>query len=195
MATAKKEVKSNEKFSTGGLNRPMKMVKMIQARCNLCNPKGQGRRGWWDKCPHQPYTHIEEVPGAVEYAEAEDGTITKLPEPEVTYRRVPNWKQIPDDVKVSSGRTVQIQRERGSKFPEELNYAPICDYLNCWEENPKVHANRIVSHEGIQTVVGNYHNRDEAAIMTLRTTSVPVYVGVDSDIERRRAQLDNVQVI
>lgn len=198
MAIARKQQqdqKRNEKLSTGGLNRPLKMVKMVQARCNICNPKGQGRRGWWDKCPHNPYTRIEARPGAEEFEELEDGTIVKLDAPKTEYVRVPNWKQIADDPKVSSGRMVQIQRERGSKFPEELGYAPICDYFNCWEENPSVIARRVVNHEGVSTVVGNYHTRDEAAIMTLRLTGTPIYIGVDDDIQRRRAQLDGVNIV
>ena len=194
MAT-KKDLKHNEQFSKGGLNRSLKMVKMIQARCQICNPHGQGKRGWWDKCTHDPYFRIEAVPGASEFKELEDGTIVKLPEPDVTYRKVPNWKQIADSPAASSGRMVQIQRERGTKFPEELGYAPICDYYNCWEENPKVVASTIVNHEGTQTVVGNYHSRDEAAMMTLRLKQVPVYIGVDDDINRRRAQLDGVNII
>ena len=186
--------KPNDKMSSGGLNRPMKMVKMVGALCKICNPKGQGKRGWWDKCTHDPYTHVEEVPGASEFKKLEDGTIVKLDKPETEYREVPNWKQIADDPKVSSGRMVQIQRERGSKFPEELGFAPICDYLNCWETGPQVHANRIVSHEGVQTVVGNYHSRDEAAIMTLRTTGTPIFVGVNHDMQRRREQMDQVNI-
>jgi len=192
MAEAKGKVAG--KLSTGGLNRALKMVKMIQARCNICNPRGQGRRGWWERCSHDPYFHIEEKPGASEFKELEDGTIVKLDKPETQYEKVPNWKQIPDTPAVSSGRTVQIQRERGSKFPEELGYAPICDYFNCWEPNPKFVSNRVIAHEGVQTVVGKYHTRDELAMMTLRLTETPVFVGVDTDIARRREQLERVNV-
>jgi hypothetical protein len=182
-------------MSRGGLNRPIKMVKMIQARCDVCNPRGQGKRGWWENCTHDPYFHIAEKPGTTEFKELEDGTIVKLDKPDVAYEKVPNWKQIADDPKIASGRMVQIQRERGSKFPEELGFPPVCDYFNCWEINPKIKANRVFNHEGVQTVVGKYHTRDEAAIITLRLNETPTFIGVDKDMERRRAQLDAVNVI
>ena len=141
--------KPNGKLSTGGLNRPGKFVKMIQARCRICNPAGQGRRGWWDTCPHDPYFHIEEVPGASTFEEdPETGVITKLPAPKTEYRKVANFKQIADMPQTASARMVQIQKERGSKFPEDLGYAPICDYRDCWEINPTVHGTRVFNHDG-----------------------------------------------
>jgi hypothetical protein len=188
--------------STGGLNRPLKSVKMIQARCSVCSPRGQGKRGWEKTCEHEPYTSMVPLgPPKPRFVEQEDGTFTPELDAEgrvVTdppkYAKRPNWKQIADDPKVASGRMITIQRERGSKFPEELGYEPICDYFNCWETNPKFHAQSVIYHEGVQTVVGNYHTRDEAAIMRLRLTSTPIYVGLDSDIGRRREQLANTPV-
>jgi len=202
MATATKTKKPVGQFSTGGLNRPLKMVKMIQARCNECNPKGQGPRGWWDDCPHEPYfSMVPAGPPKPKFEEQEDGTFTQVGEEVGKYVKRPNWKQIADDVKVSSGRMVKIQQERGSKYPQELGYPAICDYFNCWETNPKIHAQRVITHEDVQTVVGNYHTRDEAAIATLRLRGVPIYLGTASsygegasDIERRRAQLDEVNI-
>jgi hypothetical protein len=203
MATSKKEqLKNSGQRSSGGLNRPLKMVKMVQARCKICSPQGQGQRGWWEKCEHDPYHSMQPLgPPTPKFIEEEDGTFIQEVGPDgrpvytpPKYERRPNWKQIADDAKVSSGRMVTIQRERGSKFPEELGYAPICDYFNCWEPNPKFHAKSVINHEGVQTVVGNYHLRDEAAIMRLRLTATPIYVGFDSDIGRRREQLANTTV-
>lgn len=196
MAEAKLEVYTGH-MSRGGLNRPMKMVKMAQPRCNRCNPRGQGKRGWWDKCPHDPYFTVrEDVITKPVLEKTEDGRTLKVGETtEIEYHREPNFKQIADDPKVASGRMVQIQRERGAKFPEELGFAPICDYLNCWEPNPKIHATRVFNVEGAQTRVGNYHDRDEAALITLRLNQTPTYVGVDQDIERRRAQMDAVNIL
>jgi hypothetical protein len=196
MSPVKAVAKNVNKFSTGGLNRPLKMVKMVQARCNKCNPRGQGKRGWWDSCPHNPYVTVREEQIVIPTLEqTEDGRTLKTGETiEIEYHEEPNWKQVADDPKVSSGRMVQIQKERGSKFPEELGYPSICDYNNCWELNPKIRAQRVIEHEGVQTIVGNYHTRDEAAIMTLRTEGVPIYVGVGKDINLRRAQLDAVNI-
>jgi hypothetical protein len=173
------------------------MVKMVQARCNECNPRGQGRRGWWDKCRHKPYVTIEEKEVKHPILEqTEDGRTLKVGETiEVEYIEKPNFKQIADDVKVASGRMVQIQKERGSVFPEDLGYAPICDYKDCWEKAvPKFTSSKTLENEGHLTVLGKYHSRDELAIMTLRLEGTPIFVGVDKDINRRRAQLDAVNV-
>ncbi len=186
-----------EKRSTGGLNHPMKMVKMVQARCDECNPRGQGRRGWWENCSHDPYFTVEEKEVRHPILEqTEDGRTLKTGETvEVEYHKHPNFKQIADDAKVSSGRMVQIQIERGSVFPEALGYAPICDYNNCWEPaERKFTFSRVFNHEGVQTILGKYHTRDEAAIMNLRFEKKPVYVGMGIDIENRRAQLDGVNL-
>ena len=192
--TKAKPTKHNNKLSTGGLNRSLKMVKMIQARCRICSPRGQGRRGWWETCEHDPYHHMEPKPGTEEFIEQADGTFVENPAPVRQFVKVPNWKQIADEPSMASGRMVQIQIERGSKFPAELGYAPICDYYNCWEENPQVHVNRVVHVEGVATRVGDYHSRDEAAIMTLRLQQTPVYIGIGEDINNRRAQLEAVNV-
>jgi hypothetical protein len=196
MATPKAQLKKPiGQLSTGGLNHALKTVKMVQARCNECNPRGQGPRGWWENCPHEPYfSMVPAAPPKSKFEEQEDGTFVQVGMETPKYVKRPNWKQIADDAKITSGRMVQIQRERGSKFPGELGYAPICDYFNCWEINPGIHATRVIGHEGIQTVVGNYHTREEAAMLTLRAEGTPIFIGVDSDIQRRRKQLSETNV-
>lgn len=182
-------------LSSGGLSSTLKMVKMIQPKCRTCNPQGQGKRGWWDKCTHDPYfSMVPAGPPTPKYEELEDGTFKQVGVVEQRLVHQPNWNQVADDAKVISGRAVRIMLERGYKFPEDLDYAPICDYMNCWESNPSIHITKTIEHEGVQTVVGNYHTRDEAAIMTLHMQSVPIFVGVDHDINRRKQQLDQVNL-
>jgi hypothetical protein len=195
MAVTKPKGKLSGIRSKGTLGRTLKMVKMIQARCRICSPMGQGKRGWQEECPHDPYYHFEEIPQPPIMEEQEDGTFISKPNPEVKHKKVPNWKQIADDPKVASGRMIQIQLERGSKFPEEFGYAPVCDYFNCWEPaNPKYTVQATIEHEGVQTVLGKYHTRDEAAIMRLRLEATPIFVGFDQDIRRRRQQLNQVNI-
>ena len=181
--------------SSGGLNRPLKTVKMIQARCRVCSPNGQGVRGWWDKCEHDPYFHYEPVPNPKPIMEEQpDGTFVPAADQSPrAFNKVPNWKQIADDVKIASGRMVRIQVERGSKFPEDLGYAPVCDYYNCWEP-ATIFSKRAVQHEGVETAVGKYHTQEEAQIMTLRMQGTPIYVGIDEDRARRAAQIAAVQI-
>ena len=198
MAAVRTKGKPSGMRSKGTIGRPLKMVKMIQARCRICNLQGQGRRGWQETCPHDPYNHLEEIQtGELEHMEEqEDGTLVQKTNPgPVRYKKVPNWKQIADDPKVASGRMIAIQLERGSVFPESLGYAPICDYFNCWEPaNPKYTVGAVIEHEGVQTVLGKYHTRDEAAAMRLRLEGTPIYVGFDQDIRRRRQQLNQVNI-
>jgi hypothetical protein len=198
MAAVKPKGKLSGMRSKGTIGRPLKMVKMIQARCRICNPGGQGRRGWQENCPHDPYNHLEEIETSAFEAmeEQEDGTLVQKANPgPAHYKKVPNWKQIADDPKVASGRMIQIQLERGSKFPEEFGYAPICDYFNCWEPaSPRYTIGAVIEHEGIQTVLGKYHTRDEAAVMRLRLEQTPIYVGFDQDIRNRRRQLNQVNL-
>jgi len=182
--------KTYEHKSSGGLNRPLRMVKMIQARCRICNEGGHGKRGWWETCQHKPYSRIEELPGAIEFEELEDGTIVKLDKPKADYARVPNMKQVPLDDKAASGRMVQIQLERGSVFPEDLGYYPICEYRNCWVPLEGPGAPKTV----YRTAKGNFHSHDEAAIISLQQNGKPIYLGLGQDIERRREQLDQVNV-
>ena len=185
--------KTYVKASTGGLNRPLRMVKMIQARCRICNEGGHGKRGWWENCPHDPYFHLEDLPvdPMASLVQEEDGTYVTSDTPsKPKFKKVPNMKQVPLDDKAASGRMVQIQIERGSKVPEELGYYPICDYRNCWVPLAGPDAPKPVH----QTQKGNYHSRDEAAIISLQQAGKPIYLGLGQDIERRREQLDQVNI-
>ena len=196
MATPKRKYNRKEiPPSTGGLNHPMKMVKMIRAACRECNPMGKGPLGWQDDCPHDPYHSMQPLgPPRPVFEEQEDGSYVQTDKVEPPkYVRRPNWRQIADDVKVASGRMVRIQVERGSKFPEELGYPPLCDYYNCWEPNPKFHANRVINHEGVQTRVGDYHLEEEAQIMTLRLAGKPIYMG-STDATARAEQIAAVKI-
>lgn len=193
MPTKKKIIKE---FSTGGLNSPMKMVKMVRALCTTCNPRGQGPRGWWETCTHDPYFSMQPAgPPKPVFEELEDGTYKQVGTEEQRYEKKLNLEQVADDPKVVSGRAVKIEQERGAKLPEELGYEPVCDYMNCWQPNPKVIANQVVEHEGVQTTVGKYHTRDEAAAMVLRLTGTPMFVGFNQDIQRRQEQLNKVQIL
>ena len=199
MATPKKVDEKLLKLipqSRGGLNRPGKMMKMIQARCRICNEGGNGYRGWWDDCQHDPYWHFELKRGVNLMEQREDGTWFQRTATEQEYDRVPNWKQIAHDIKITSGRMVQIQIERGSKFPEDLGFPPLCDYYNCWVPNPEVLVTYAPPHEESDAYVpvGKYHARDEAAIMQLRFEGVPIFIGSDSDISKGNSRIRQLQL-
>ncbi len=119
------------------------------------------------------------------------GEELEVVEGEETYyvkRRIPNWEQVAHDISIDSGQNVTRRLNQGWVFPEDIGYAPFCDYWNCSAQNPKYH-----------TPVGNYHLRDEAALMMLAkggredsVEGVAIFIDDDTSRDRRRLQLDEM---
>jgi hypothetical protein len=102
--------------------------------------------------------------------------------------RTPNWEQVVHDIANDSGQLVSQRLAMGWVFPEDLGYAPFCDFLGCSIQNPK-----------FRTTVGNYHHRDEAALMYLAkggredsTKGTAIFIDDTTSGEARRQQLDEV---
>lgn len=174
----------------GNLGRPLKMVKMISAHCQECDPHGTDQRhniydtSWIETCPHDPYMHREQRTVVRPKIEERDGKEYIVgDEVEVETWLEPNWTQLPDDEKIGSGGFVAQAVAMGYKFPDELGFAPFCDYKDCWAQNPK-----------FRTRYGAFCRRDEAALLTLRSQQKPTYVNIDTDADRLREQLENVNV-
>lgn len=171
-------------------NAPMRMRKMIAPRCAECFPSTElvpAKSGWWRDCPHDPYVHINtiEVRKPKLSEPDENGEVfVEGEEVKLRYVREYNWEQVPDEISVYSGRGVADSLERGWKFPEELGFAPFCDYRNCGEQNPK-----------FRTPVGNYHSRNEAATMMLvldgdmSSTEGAILFNLGPDAKRRGRQM------
>lgn len=157
--------KKDKPFKGARLSRPMKARKMLAPQCEIHFP-GDGTvspySGWWKDCKaegHNPYVTVTTIEKKTPKLEkTEDGRTLVVGETvELEYIETPNWSQVPDELGFNSGRAVHGRLARGYIFPEDLGYAPFCDYLGCGEQNPK-----------FQTRFGNYHRRDEAAIMAIR---------------------------
>jgi hypothetical protein len=142
---------------------------------------------------HDPYYTTKKVAREREKVRTEKdertGEDIEVVEDTETYyvkRRVPNWEQVVYDIANDSGQLPQKRLNEGWLWPEDLGYAPFCDFLGCSIQNPKFH-----------TPVGNYHHRDEAALMMLAKggredsiEGVAIYVDDSTSGDRRRAQLD-----
>jgi len=136
---------------------------------------------------HDPYfTQREFEHRRAKLVEREGRTFKEGEEVEIESVRVPNWEQVVHDIMNDSGQIVNRRINEGWVFPEDLGYAPFCDYLGCSIQNPKYH-----------TPVGNYHHRDEAALMMLAKggredglEGTAIFIDDTTSGERRRQQLD-----
>jgi hypothetical protein len=138
---------------------------------------------------HDPYFSMREVETRRPKLVERDGkTFKEGEEVEIEQLRIPNWEQVVHDIANDSGQIVNRRVREGWLFPEDLGYAPFCDYLGCSIQNPKFH-----------TPVGNYHHRDEAALMMLAKggseeslEGTAIFIDDTTSGDRRRQQLDTM---
>lgn len=186
-------------FHGANANRTVETKKMIAFVCQAGRHFGESPASIaeCEKQGHDPYYSTKRIAKTrekvVTKTEVIDGEETEVEvvEGEETYyikMRQPNWEQVVHDVSSDSGQNVARRVARGWKFPEELGYAPFCDYMGCSAQNPKY-----------ITPVGNYHLRDEAALMMLTKggredslEGIAVFIDDDTSRDRRRQQLDEV---
>jgi hypothetical protein len=197
---ASKEGKLIRIPSTARMSRPARLVKMVAAICPdrdtlVSHQPNTASTGFWiPQCiadGHDPFTTSKEVEIKRPTYEERDGKKFKTGEEvEVELVTTPNMEQVASELKAYSGRGIEAALEMGWKYPEELGYAPFCDFLNCFIQNPK-----------FETNVGSYCNRDQAAIMVLVTgnnmrsdVGTPTYITFGDDAPNFRRQLDNVNV-
>jgi len=182
------------------LTRGVRMTKMVAAACPFRGsidghqPDAETTGFWVEQCiadGHDPFTTTKEVEVVKPEYEERDGRKFKTGELiEIELVTHPNLEQVYAELKGYSGRGVQAAVEMGWKFPEELGYAPFCEYLNCWNQNPKFRTN-----------VGIYCNRDQAALMVLVTgndprsdVGTPTYLTFGEDEANFRRQLAGVNL-
>lgn len=169
------------------LRRAVRMVKMIAARCEMCQPAG-GR--WWETCSHDPYhTAVVEVVRApiVENNDADERIITGYQEKEVQHLK-PNVMQVGLHTRIRSGRGVDAQRARGWKLPQEVDpadgkhtgYAPMCEFNNCYSPNPS-----------IKTRNGSFCSRDHAAMIIAKAQGKVLEA---YDEQKFRKQLEEIVI-
>jgi hypothetical protein len=177
---ASTKLKTIQYTNHDSLNRPARTLKMVRPVCAICSVE-RGHELWWKNCPHQPYFSIlEDVRVEFVTETNEDGEeILVQTEGKPIRKMRPNYSQVPYEDKIYSGRGPAWSIEHGFKDPQELGYAPLCEYYNCWTPFPKY-----------KTGWGAYCTADQARIMNLRLEGFPIH----TDPKVRRRQLDSVSL-
>lgn len=173
-------------FGTPRESRNLRTIKLIRFSCPENLHQGN-ERAECEAAGHDPFYTTREVEVRIPTLEERDGKTFKTGEEVLIERvRTPNWEQVVDAINVGSGRHVQNALDKGWVYPEELGYAPFCEYLSCSIQNPK-----------FRTPVGVYHHRDEGALMMLErggrldsTEGTAIFVETPQSHHRRRLQLD-----
>ena len=184
------------------MHRGVRMVKMVAAICpargtlDSHQPDGESTGFWIPECQaagHDPFISSKEVEVVRPSYETRtvDGVEKKFKTGEVIEIELvetPNFEQVYAEIKGVSGRLIEAALESGWVWPDELGYAPFCEFLNCWNQNPKFRTN-----------VGTYCNREQAALMVLVTggdiksdTGTPTYLTFGEDEENFKRQLRGV---
>jgi hypothetical protein len=173
------------RLSNGG-----RTLKMIQPVCPE-SAKGSGCEtqydvAWWKHCEeagHNPYYQVgEEVIRTPIIAESESGRklITGYDE-EIELVESVRTNQVPFYNRVGSKQAPEEKHFfHGWKYPEELGYAPMCEFRNCYAPNP-----------GIKTRFGMYCREEEARIVIADERHVVLEVMLP---EKRTDQLEGIVI-
>lgn len=157
-------------WETTGLN-PLyynqRTIKMVKPSCDTCQKSR--RKDWYVNCAHQPYFDMAletvQVPVTVcdeckqpVSPEAIQPTchpqaaieVTGMTEKQVRRPKL-RTVEVPLSMANNSGRAVEDNKRKGFKTPEELGFAPMCQFARCYAPNPK-----------IKTGWGDYCSREHA---------------------------------
>ena len=167
--------------------RTVKMLKPVcpeSAEGPGCETKQFG--AWWIECEkkgHDPYHQVkEEIVKHPQVEMTEDGRqlITGYEE-EVERFRTPRVTQVALTDRINSHQGVENGKFwHGYKYPEELGYSPMCEFRNCFADNPE-----------IITRYGKYCREEEAKMVIADERHIVLEVYVP---EKRREQIENIVV-
>jgi hypothetical protein len=136
-------------------------MKMCSPHCSICQVPN-APLNWYMFCEHEPYITKTERPVRTPVVEDDPdvpgqkivtGEKTKL-----VYTETPNFTQVTVDVRVDAGNGFRIARECGFKLPEEMGFAPFCQYRDCWKQDlpvktsqhgsycSEIHAKLVIAH-------------------------------------------------
>lgn len=133
---------SNPRYVVG-----QRTLKMIAARCSVCQAEKNAPRDWWKRCTHDKYVTAQERPTTrPKYSDELDGEgqptgrkILTGTETVVEWVPMPNWKEVALTPRINQGRGYQRNRGKGSIMPEELiteqwpsGGKPVCQYRGCF---------------------------------------------------------------
>lgn len=184
MATAKPQLKKVKR----GPAAPSSMssgrtMKMADPHCDICQVPNHPIN-WAFNCEHNPYVTEREVPVREPIIEVNEETGEKLITGEKTklvLEESPNFTQIPMGKRYDNGNAFRIARELGMKMPEELGFAPFCQYRDCWSQDLKVKT----------AMYGSYCS--EAHAKLVMAEELEIFLDV-TDEKRRAQQLAGINV-
>lgn len=173
------------RLATGG-----RTIKMIQPVCPNaavgagCADKEYG--AWWVKCEeagHNPYYQVEEVKTQIPIiSESESGRkLVTGHEEEIELVESVRTNQVAYYNRVNSKQGVEQKRFfHGWKLPEEMGYAPMCEFRNCYAAFPEV-----------KTRYGNYCNEEEARMVIADERHVVLEVMLP---DKRQDQIEGIAI-
>lgn len=178
------------------LNTPARTIKMLRPVCpeTSMDPDGNYTPGceskhigaWWLKCEekgHQPYLQEKEVTKRKRKTEVTpDGrTVVKATEEEIEIEQTPRVAQVPLGLRTNSHTFVEDKRFWGGfVMPQDKEYAPMCQFRNCFAPNPK-----------FKTEFGDYCSENEARMMIAEGRHLVLEV---FNQEKRKDQLRGINV-
>lgn len=180
------------------LANPARTIKMLRPVCpetiNLdtgtaspgCETKEKDFGAWWIKCEekgHNPYVQAFERPVRTPVIEEQENgrkLIVGYTE-EIELKESPRTTQVPLGTRFNSGSLLEEKKFfHGYKYPEELGYAPMCEFRNCFAPNPEV-----------KTRYGAYCREEEARMVTADQRHVVLEV---MNPEKRATQIEEINV-
>jgi hypothetical protein len=188
---AKKDLKvipwerTGVRLATGG-----RTIKMLQPVCpnaavgSGCESKGEP--GWWVSCEkagHNPYFQVEEVKTQTPIiSESESGRkLVTGHQEEIELVESVRTNQVPYYERVNSKQGVEQKRFfHGWKNPEEMGFAPMCEFRNCYAPFPEV-----------KTRYGSFCSEEEARMVIADERHVVLEVMLP---DKRADQIEGITI-
>lgn len=177
----------------------MRSITMSDPRCKECQHAPNAGIDWYKDCPHDPYVTL--VPRKEQEPVMEDEMVDGKPTGRkqvtgvrefISYRAIPNTRQIGLGMRSNSGRGVEFARRKGFIFLAEIRsphfpdgVAETCQFHDCkWQQGL------------FETKVGTFCRQEEAQLVWFDETGTTFEVGEWSDDARQNRinQLQTAQI-
>jgi hypothetical protein len=181
---AKTELKLLHGPSRSDLFPGMRCIKVFRPKCETCQRGRLTAARWWETCEHEPYFTTFYIPITEDETRMdENGDLEVIGQKTKKIKRqVPNTGQVMLDIGANSGEGLRkAKEEKGFKEPEEMGYAPICQYRDCWTDNP--------SHKHAR--YGDYCREMELRVIAAQIQGIKLEQNI---AEKRAQQLASVAI-
>lgn len=161
--------------------RSIRTVKMVAPLCKPCTD-GLHAPDWFNRCPHDPYFHDQEMPEVDEVKEYQDDGTYIVRDRKTVFRilRFPNLRQVPHSPR-HLGVNPRKQFNKGWILPEQVGIAPFCQALDCYSQDIP---DKWVSEEGR----GMYCSAAHALPQLAQEVNVILETGNEGSARRKRQE-------